>query len=256
MEAAGGECADAERQEHVAQLRHRRIGKHAFDIVLNQANRCREDGRQRAHDRDHFHRLRSQHEQRVRARHHVNTGGDHGGRMDERRYRRRAFHGIRQPDIQRKLRRFAAGSEEQQQAGRLNQHAQVRVGDNLPGVRAGQRRDVGKLCRSKYPHQGERPEDHARVANPVGDESLVRRRRCRVLQEVEADQQVRAQAHALPADEHEYVVIPQDERQHGEHKQVQVAKEPVVPALVRHVSNRVNVDQHADAGYEQQPDAR
>ena len=73
--------------------------------------------------------------------------------------------------------------------------------------------------------------------------------------EVEADQQVGAQADALPADEHHQVVVRQDQGQHGEHEQVQVAEEAVVAALVRHVSRAVDVDQRADAGDKQQPDA-
>ena len=72
--------------------------------------------------------------------------------------------------------------------------------------------------------------------------------------EVEPDQQVRAQAHAFPSDKHQRVVVPQDQRQHGEHEQVQVSEEAVVPALVRHVAGGVDVDEHADAGDEQQPD--
>ena len=35
--------------------------------------------------------------------------------MDEGGNRRRAFHGIRQPDVKRNLRRFAAGADEKQQ---------------------------------------------------------------------------------------------------------------------------------------------
>jgi len=39
----------------------------------------------------------------------------HGGRVDQRRDRRGTFHGVRQPDIQRNLRRFSGGAEEHQQ---------------------------------------------------------------------------------------------------------------------------------------------
>ena len=48
--------------------------------------------------------------------HHVDAGGDHGGRVDQRGDGRRACHGVGQPDIERKLRRFAAGAHQQQQA--------------------------------------------------------------------------------------------------------------------------------------------
>jgi hypothetical protein len=40
--------ADARRHEHVTQLRTGRIGDDALDVVLHEADRRREEGRQRA----------------------------------------------------------------------------------------------------------------------------------------------------------------------------------------------------------------
>ena len=48
MEDAGAERADAHRQEHVAELRHRRIREHALDVVLHQADRAGKERRRRA----------------------------------------------------------------------------------------------------------------------------------------------------------------------------------------------------------------
>src|SRR5882672_3302987 len=72
---------------------------------------------------------------------------------------------------------------------------------------------------------------------------------------VESDQQVRTEAHALPTHKHQSVIVPQNQCQHGEHKQIQISEETVVTALMRHVSGRVNVNQHSDPGHKQQPDA-
>ena len=72
---------------------------------------------------------------------------------------------------------------------------------------------------------------------------------------IKTDQQIRAQAHALPANEHQHVVIRQDEREHGEHEEIEISEETVVAAFMRHVAGGINMDQHADAGDEQQPDA-
>jgi hypothetical protein len=77
-----------------------------------------EDRGERADDGDRLHRRGRQHEQRIRARHHVNARRDHGRSVDERGNRRGTFHRVGQPDVERKLRRFAAGSDEQQQRGR------------------------------------------------------------------------------------------------------------------------------------------
>jgi hypothetical protein len=46
---------------------------------------------------------------------HINTGGDHGGSMDERGDRRWAGHGIGQPDIEWNLCGFTGGTDKQQQ---------------------------------------------------------------------------------------------------------------------------------------------
>ena len=65
-----------------------------------------------------------------------------------------------------------------------------------------------------------------------------------------ADQQVRAEADALPAHEHHQEVVAQDEHEHEEAEQVQVAEESrhAAARLVGHVGRRVDVDQRADAG--------
>ena len=47
MEDAGGVRADAHRQEHVAELRHRRVREHALDVVLHQADRAGHQRRRR-----------------------------------------------------------------------------------------------------------------------------------------------------------------------------------------------------------------
>src|SRR3989442_5960958 len=46
-----------------------------------------------------------------------------------------------------------------------------------------------------------------------------------LLQEVIADQEIRAETDPLPADEHHQVVISEDQRQHREHEEVEVREE-------------------------------
>ena len=55
VEDAAGEGADAHRQEHVAELRHRRVGQHALDVVLDQADGAGHQRRRRADDGDDLH---------------------------------------------------------------------------------------------------------------------------------------------------------------------------------------------------------
>src|SRR6185369_16208835 len=74
--------------------------------------------------------------------------------------------------------------------------------------------------------------------------------------EIETDQQIGAQAHALPTHEHQGIVVPQDKGEHGEHEQVEISEEAVVAAFVRHVSGGIDMDERAHAGDKQQPDGR
>ena len=67
----------------------------------------------------------------------------------------------------------------------------------------------------------------------------------------EADQQVRGQAHALPADEQHQVVVGEDQQQHRRDEQVEEPEEAAPPLVVGHVADRVDVDQAADAGDQQ-----
>src|SRR5690242_14351234 len=92
--------------------------------------------------------------------------------------------------------------------------------------------DIDKAEPSQIPQEGEHAEKKSGITNPVHDECLVSGRARRCAMEVKPDQQVRAQSHALPPDKHQYVVVPQNQREHGEHEQIEISEEAVIPALV------------------------
>jgi hypothetical protein len=108
--------ADAERHEHVAQLRAGRIGDDALDIVLHQPTVAAKNAVIAPIQVTEDQRIRRVFENRRHARDQEHAGGDHGGGMDERRHRCRAFHGVRQPGVQQELRRLAHRAHEQKQA--------------------------------------------------------------------------------------------------------------------------------------------
>jgi hypothetical protein len=114
---------------------------------------------------------------------------------------------------------------------------------------------VGEAHRTQVPGEGEHAQQEARIADAVDDERLIGRVTCGFAMEIETDQQVRAEPHTFPAYEHQGVVVGHDERQHGEHEQVQVPEESVVPAFMGHVAGGVNMDEQADARDKQEPDA-
>ena len=67
----------------------------------------------------------------------------------------------------------------------------------------------------------------------------------------EADQEIGADADALPTDEHDEQVVAQHQHQHREREKVQIQEEalkaPIVAVVVVHVADRVEMNQEADA---------
>ena len=125
-----------------------------------------------ADDRDDFERERRVAEQHRVAANHVHAGRDHRRRVDERGDRRRAFHRVRQPDVQRQLRGLARGAEEQQQRGaRQDRRARQR------GASAGSAATaVATPWKSSVPNAAEQrqhAEDEPEVADAVDDEGLL-----------------------------------------------------------------------------------
>jgi len=69
-----------------------------------------------------------------------------------------------------------------------------------------------------------------------------------------ANEQIRAQPYAFPADEHEQIVVRQDQDEHGGHEQVQVGKEAVIAGVPVHIAGRVDVHEEADTTDDKQHD--
>src|SRR6266702_2323874 len=110
-----------------------------------------------------------------------------------------------------------------------------------PWVRLG--KQWHEVQRPKRAEQQKHPQHEAEVADAVDDERFLAGVGSGLFQKIETDQQVARKAHALPADEEQHVVRGHHQDQHEKHEQVEVGKETVVPALMRHVSGRVNVDE-------------
>ena len=112
VENRRGEGAHAAGEEHVTELADGGISEHPLDVVLNQPNRSRPDGRGRAHRSHDPQRRWREHVERVRARHHINPGGHHGGRVNQGADGGGAFHGVRQPNVERNLRGLPCRADE------------------------------------------------------------------------------------------------------------------------------------------------
>ena len=245
VEDGGREGAHAQRHEHEAELAHRAVGEHALDVVLHQADARGEQARERADDGDDAHGVRPHDVDGARARDHVDARRHHGGGVDERAHRGRAFHGVGQPDVERNLRALADGADEQQKTdGR--RHRRAHLGRGLEDFR------VGEAARQR-PDE-EHAQQEARVADAVDDERLLARVGRGLLLVPEADEQVAAKAHALPADEHDEIVVPQHQEEHREHEQVEIGEKSRVARVAVHVAHGVYVHQKAHARHHEQHD--
>ena len=99
MEHAGSIGADAEAEEHVAELRNGGVGENFLDVRLHQPDGGGVERGERADEGDDEHGDGAREKKRIHARDHVDAGGDHGGRVDQCADGRGAFHRVRQPDI-------------------------------------------------------------------------------------------------------------------------------------------------------------
>src|SRR4029077_12891524 len=237
VEDAGGKRGDSAGQEHITELAHGGVGQDALDVGLHEADGGGEEGGGAADDGDDEHGGWRVGEENVRACYDVNTGRDHGGGVNQGADRRGAFHGVRQPDVEGKLRGFSARAHEEQQA-RDGEHAEMAHG--VGGKRRGFREKRNEIERAEGSEEQEHAEHETKVADAVDDEGFLAGVRGGFAQEIKTNQQVAREAHAFPTDEEEDVVGGENENKHEEHEQVQVGEEAVVAAFVGHVSDGID----------------
>ena len=89
------------------------------------------------------------------------------------------------------------------------------------------------------------------VADHVDHERLHPGRRRGLAAVPEADQRVGGEADERPADDQQHEVAGQDQQQHREDEEVEVAEVAGEAAVRRHVGDRVEVDQRRDAADDQ-----
>ncbi len=176
----------------------------------------------------------------------VHARGYHCRGVDEGGHGGRAFHRVRQPHVQRELRALAHRPAEQQQA-RGGERRGVRP--VLPDVPE-QKVEVG-VPPAHLPEQ-EDAQQKAGVADAGDQERLPRGRRGAGLLVVVADQEVRAEADALPEGDEQQEVVRQHEPAHAEDEQPhhrEVAGEALVAAHVaagEHRDHRRDERDHAE----------
>ena len=200
VEDRRGPRPHAQRREHVTELGDRGVGQDPLDVRLGEGDRggqYRGEDADRGHDDHHSGRGA---EDGVAAGHEVDAGVDHRGGMDQGGDRRGAFHCVRQPDVERELGALADGPAEEQQRD-----------DGDPGRREpaafDQLEDGLHVESSELRPDGHDREGEAHVADSVDQEGLLGCHGRGAPWVPEADQEVAAQAHQLPAGEDEQEVV-------------------------------------------------
>ena len=229
-------------EEHVADLRHRRIRDHALDVRLHERDEAGDEQRDRTEPGGEVGDRRRLLEDRVRPSDQVDAGGDHRRGVDQGRDRRGALHRVREPGVDRDL------------GGLRDRAAQQAEGDEVDE----RLRHAAHLCedareveRAGLPDQHEEGERHRRVAERVHHEGLLRGRDGLRPLVPEADQEIRGEADEAPACEQEQEVPRLDEQQHREDEERHVGEVAPLLGVVVHVADRVEDDQAAHAGDDQ-----
>ena len=118
--------SEANCHDHVAELRERRVGEDALDVILLRGHqRCEQCG-DAADPRNDERRVRRESDQKRDTRQHEYAGRDHGRSVDERGNGSRAFHRVGQPGVQRKLRAFSECAAEDEQDGGCEENGVLR----------------------------------------------------------------------------------------------------------------------------------
>ena len=89
--------------DHVTELRERGVSENAFDVVLLRGNERSHDRGDRSDPGNDIKRRWRRLDDESNSHQHINAGCNHGGGMDQRRDWGRAFHCVRQPNVQWKL---------------------------------------------------------------------------------------------------------------------------------------------------------
>ena len=268
MEGRRDVCADAQRRHHEAQLRDGRIGQHSFDIVLRHRHRCREQRRKRADHRHERQRLgknammwiATSCKKRIQADQREDARRYHRRSMDHRADRCGTFHGIGQPDMQRKLRRLADCADDEKDAddaggadcpaaeddwrcGRQHIQGLGVVHDIAVVERAGQAVEIGNA------------QQHDDIGDARGGEGFDSGFIGAFFFKPEADEHVGTNAHDLPADEEQQHIVRHHQSQHGASKQRNQREEARLARIMRHITNGINENhQHCDGHHDQHDD--
>src|SRR6059036_146403 len=180
----------------------------------------------------------------MQPRRHINAGGHHGRGMDERAYRRRTRHRVRQPNEERNLCRLAGGADEEQQSDQRD-HVRIQQLHVLLQLREIKGPDplLAELGNEKQDAQYE-----AEITDAVDDERFIAGDGVGVIVIPKADEQIRTEADSLPADEEQQQIVRHHQEKHEKDKEIEIDEKSHHSFVVSHVAQGIDVNQKTDAG--------
>ena len=214
------------------------IGQHQLEIGLADGEQRTDDQRGAAEDRQDRlpgHRLA---EGRVEPHDQIDTGLHHGGGVQIGRNRRRRFHRVRQPEMERELSRLGEGPAEQQDQCHQIEGACAHLLSHVDEQRElGDAGDVPGHQKARHQRQSAEPGDHQRL----------QRRAARGFPAVvETDQQERCDRGQFPIDEEHQETVGDHQSQHRAHEQEDEGIEAAELRVPLQISASIEHDQSAD----------
>ena len=195
--------------------------------------------------------------------HEVEAGVDHRRSVDEGGDGRRTLHRVREPHVQWELGGLADRTDEHEAQCELEGAALACVRDGLQvtAVEDDRIREgvlAGGVGLEKVPEHGQ-PDDEEHVTNTGREEGFLGRVSGRGALVVEADEQVRTQAHQFPENEQPQERVREDHAEHPRAEEHELRIEAVVAVVVDrirvHVADAEDVDQQAkETGHKEEHD--
>ncbi len=240
--------AEAGQHDEQAERGDGGIGEHQLQVGLADRQHPADEQRQPAEGRqDRLPRRRAA-EHRIEAHQQIDAGLHHRRRMQVGGDGRGRLHRVRQPEMERELRRLGEGAAEHEDEDRRIEG----TGPHLlaEGEQERQLGDAGDVPQ----HQKTREQEQAAAA---GDHQRLQRRPARGLAAmVEADQQEGGDRGQLPEHEQHQEAVGGDEAQHRAHEHQDEGEEASLMRMALQVAAGIEDDQRADAGDEQQEGQR
>src|ERR1043165_6656813 len=219
----------AQCKEHKPKLAYRRVCQHFLNIILPDGNGSSNNCCCQPYYGYHMQYSGCKRIQCTTAGYHINTSRYHRCGMYQCRYRCRAGHRIGQPGIQRYLRTLTCSANKEAQGYPVISRSRYvlwcrQIAEEL----------LVTQCAEVEQYQ-QHTHEEAKVTDTVHYKCFLGGIGIIPVLKPEAYEQVRAEPHTFPADEHNKVVSPQYQQQHGEHEEVEVGKIFYHSLIVVHV---------------------